>query len=166
MVVQAENTKLLILHYSLAPRLPKGHLSALICSQEKEWKWSHNLASDHVLVCSQGKQASELPKFLNESGRQRDYTPWRIAAAAVRDLGVSMWHHTVFCAGLKQDTSGYMTSLAWGQMPLLISMELSDAKRALTRFLVLDNFNTLLCSYFPYLHILFLRKIQNLFYKK
>lgn len=68
MVVQEENTKLPILHYSSAPRLPKGYLSALICSQGKEWKWSHNLASNHVLVCSQGTQASELPKLLNKSG--------------------------------------------------------------------------------------------------
>lgn len=149
MVIQEENTKLPILHYSSAPRLPKEHLSALafalIHSREKECKWRHNLAWNHVLVCTQGKEASELPKLLNKSGRQTDYTPWRIAAATVRDLGVSMWHHTVFCASLKQNTSGYMPSLASGHMPLLTSKELSDVKRVFTRSAGTGKILTLYC---------------------
>lgn len=56
-----------------------------------------------------------------------------------------MWHHTGFCAGLKQDTSGCMPSLASGHMLLLTSKELSDVKRALTKFADTGQILTLYC---------------------
>lgn len=64
---------------SLAPRCHKWQPFALarvlICSQEEACKRSCNLGPHHALVYSEGTQASELPRLLNKSGKQTDYTP-------------------------------------------------------------------------------------------
>lgn len=72
-----------------------------------------------------------------------------------------------FCAGLKQDTSGYMPSLASGHMPVLTSKELSDVKRALTRIASTGKILTVYCIAISLTYIFcFLERYKSFYERK